>query len=130
MIKPIHLLPAILLLAAASAAQAGDVAAGEKIFKRCLVCHMVGPDAQTRVGPVLNGLIGRKAGTYEGFKYTEANRNSGIVWDEATLAKYLKNPRATIPGTSMTFPGIRKDEEIADLIAYLKQFGPDGKPAS
>ena len=91
---------------------------------------MVGQDAKPRVGPVLNGLIGRKAGTYEGFKYTNANKNSGLVWDEATLADYLRNPRAKIPGTSMAFPGIKKDEEIADLIAYLKQFGPDGKPRS
>ena len=117
------------LIAGFTPAYAGDPAAGENVFKRCLACHMVGADAKPRVGPVLNGLIGRKAGTYEGFKYTEANKNSGIVWDEPTLAKYLKNPRATIPGTSMTFIGIRKDEEIEDLIAYLKQFGPDGKPA-
>lgn len=120
----------LFLFASVSAAQAADPASGEKVFKRCLACHMVGEDAKTRVGPVLNGLIGRKAGSYEGFKYTEANKNSGLVWDEATLAKYLKNPRATIPGTSMTFAGIKKDEEIDDLIAYLKQFGPDGKPAS
>jgi cytochrome c len=117
-----------LIIASGLSAQAADPVAGERIFKRCLACHMVGEDAKPRVGPVLNGLIGRKAGTYEGFKYTEANRNSGIVWDEATLTEYLRNPRAKIPGTSMAFPGIKKDEEIADLIAYLKQFGPDGKP--
>jgi cytochrome c len=124
------LLVVSILIASEPAAYAGDPARGENVFKRCLVCHMIGEGAQTRVGPVLNGLIGRKAGTYEGFKYTDANKNSGIVWDEPTLAKYLKNPRATIPGTSMTFPGIRKDEEIDDLISYLKQFGSDGKPAS
>jgi cytochrome c len=111
-------------------AAAADPVAGEKVFKRCMACHMVGEEAKTRVGPVLNGLIGRKAGTYAGFKYTEANKNSGLVWDEATLATYLKNPRATIPGTSMVFPGIKSEEEIANLIAYLKQFGPDGKPRS
>jgi cytochrome c len=105
-----------------------DPESGEKVFKRCLVCHTVGEDAKPGVGPVLNGLLGRKAGTYPGFKYTEANKNSGLVWDEATLANYLKNPRAAIPGTSMTFIGIKKDEEIEDLIAYLKRFGPDGKP--
>jgi cytochrome c len=121
---------ALIFAASAPAVHAADPVAGEKVFKRCLACHMVGEDAKTRVGPVLNGLIGRKAGSYAGFKYTEANKNSGLVWDEATLAKYLKNPRATIPGTSMTFVGIRKDEEIDDLIAYLKQFGSDGKPAS
>jgi cytochrome c len=123
---------ALSLLAAFASAPvaAGDPASGERIFKRCFACHAVGEDAKPGVGPVLNGLIGRKAGTYPGFKYTEANRNSGLVWDEATLANYLKNPRAAIPGTSMVFPGIRKDEEIDDLISYLKRFGPDGKPSS
>lgn len=91
---------------------------------------MVGEGAKNRLGPILNGVIGRKAGTYEGFEYTEANRNSGIVWDEETLANYLRNSPAAIPGTSMVFLGIKKEEEIDDLIAYLKQFGPDGKPAS
>lgn len=119
-----------ILLPFGFSAHAADPVTGEKVFKRCAVCHMVGEDAKPRVGPVLNGLIGRKAGTYEGFKYTEANKNSGLIWDEATLVTYLRNPRAAIPGTSMTFAGIKKDEEIADLIAYLKQFGPDGKPAS
>ena len=121
---------ASLLIAALAPAPAfsADPVSGEKVFKRCLVCHTVGEDAKPGVGPVLNGLLGRKAGTYPGFKYTEANKNSGLVWDEATLANYLKNPRAAIPGTNMTFIGIKKDEEIEDLIAYLKQFGPDGKP--
>jgi cytochrome c len=109
------------------AALAADPEAGERIFKRCAACHSVGEDAKPGVGPVLNGLLGRKAGTYPGFKYTDANKNSGLVWDEATLAKYLKNPRAAIVGTSMAFPGLRKDEEIQDLIAYLKRFDPDGK---
>jgi cytochrome c len=118
------------ILASGLSVQAADPVAGERVFKRCLACHMVGEDAKPRVGPVLNALIGRKAGTYEGFKYTDANKNSGLVWDEATLTDYLRNPRAKIPGTSMAFPGIKKDEEIADLIAYLKQFGPDGKPKS
>jgi cytochrome c len=72
-------------------------------------------------------LLGRKAGTIEGYVYSEANKNSGILWDEATLAEYLKNPRAKIPGTKMIFAGLPKDEEIVNLIAYLKQFGPDGK---
>lgn len=124
------LLSLALLLSAMADARAGDPKAGETIFKRCFACHAVGEEAKTKVGPVLNGLIGRKAGTYEGYSYTDANKNSGLVWDEATLAKYLKNPKAMIPGTKMVFPGLRKDEEIDDLIAYLKQFGPDGKPAS
>jgi len=114
-----------------SSTEASDPKLGERVFKhRCSVCHMVGEDAKIRVGPVLNGLIGRKAGTYEGFKYSNANKNSGLVWDEATLAAYLKNPQAMVPGTSMIFPGLRKDEEAEGLIAYLKQFGADGKPGS
>lgn len=127
-LRRLLLIPAFVLLPAA--AEAGDPAAGEKVFKRCAPCHMVGENAKPRVGPVLNGLIGRKAGTYEGFRYSKANQSSGIVWDEATLAEYLKNPRAKIPGTTMAFAGLKKDEEIADLIAYLKQFGADGKPGS
>jgi cytochrome c len=108
--------------------KAGDPQAGERVFKKCIACHAVGEGAQTKLGPVLNGLIGRKAGTYEGYNYTDANKKSGLVWDEPTLAKYLKNPRATIPGTKMVFAGLPKDQEIDDLIAYLRLFGSDGKP--
>ena len=118
----------LIVASAATLALSADPVSGEKVFKRCLACHTVGENAKPGVGPVLNGLLGRKAGTYPGFKYTEANKNSGLVWDEPTLANYLKNPRAAIPGTSMTFIGIKKEEEIEDLIAYLKRFGPDGKP--
>jgi cytochrome c len=123
------LLPALLLIVVCfpAALFAADPESGERIFKRCAACHNVGEDAKPGVGPVLNGLLGRKAGTYPGFKYTEANKNSGFTWDEATLANYLKNPRAAIPGTSMAFPGLRKEEEIQDLIAYLRRFDPDGK---
>lgn len=119
-----------LLLAAIDFAAASDPQAGAQVFKKCFPCHAVGEGAQVKLGPVLNGLLGRKAGTYEGYSYTDANRNSNLVWDETTLATYLKNPKAMIPGTKMVFPGLPKDKEIADLIAYLKQFGPDGKPKS
>jgi cytochrome c len=112
-----------------SAAAAADPKAGEAVFRKCQACHAVGEGAQTKLGPVLNGLIGRKAGTYEGYSYTDANKNSNLVWDEATLAKYLKNPKAMIPGTKMLFAGLPKDQEIEDVIAFLKQFGPDGKRA-
>ncbi|MDO8533203.1 MAG: cytochrome c family protein [Xanthobacteraceae bacterium] len=124
------LLVLVLIMFTPRIAAADDPAAGAQVFKKCLACHAVGEGAQVKVGPALNGLIGRKAGTYEGYNYTAANKNSGIVWDEATLATYLKNPKATIPGTKMIFPGLPKDKDIADLIAYLKQFGPDGKPKS
>ena len=72
-------------------------------------------------------MVGRPAGTYDGYSYSEANKNSGLTWDEATLKVYLKNPRAKVPGTKMIFPGLPKDEDIDNVIAYIKQFGPDGK---
>jgi cytochrome c len=114
-------------LAAAQTARAdGDAAAGEQVFKQCLPCHSIGPGAKNKVGPVLNGVDGRKSGTVEGFSYSAANKDSGITWSEATFKDYIKDPRAKIPGTKMIFPGV-KDEKAADnLWAYLKQFGPDG----
>ena len=105
----------------------GDAAKGEATFKVCKVCHQIGEGAKNFVGPELNGVVGRKAGTSPGYNYSEANKNSGLTWDEATLTKYLKNPKEVVPGTKMAFPGLHSDDEIADVIAYLKQFGPDGK---
>src|SRR5882762_8940223 len=84
---------------ASSAALAQDVAAGKTSFNKCLACHAVGEGAKNKVGPVLNGLQGRKSGTVEGYSYTEANKNSGITWDEATFKDYIKDPKAKIPGT-------------------------------
>ena len=121
---------AIGLLAAsvsAGTAAAQDAAAGQKVFVRCKACHQIGEGAKIAVGPVLNGVVGRKAGTYPGYSYSEANKNSGLTWDEATLKQYLKNPRAKVPGTKMIFPGLTNEKDIDNVIAYLKQFGPDGK---
>ncbi len=115
------------LALSAGAALAQDAAAGEKIFLKCRACHQVGETAKNGVGPILNGLIGRHSGSVPGYSYSEANKNSGITWDEATFREYIKNPKAKIPGTKMVFAGIQNDQEITDLIAYLKQFGPDGK---
>ncbi len=124
----VTVMSALAFTASASAALAdGDAAAGEATFKICKVCHQVGESAKNFVGPVLNGVVGRKAGSYPGYNYSEANKNSGITWDEATLTKYLHNPREVVPGTKMAFPGLQKDQDIANVIAYLKQFGPDGK---
>jgi cytochrome c len=108
-------------------ASAQDVAAGEQSFKKCLACHAVGADAKNKVGPLLNGLDGRKSGTVEGYNYTDANKNSGITWDEAQFLDYIKDPRTKIKGTKMIFPGIKNESEAKSLWAYLKQFGPDGK---
>ncbi|MDZ4369689.1 MAG: cytochrome c family protein [Afipia sp.] len=123
-------LVAALALAAAgfaTSANAQDVAAGEKSFNKCRACHQVGETAKNTVGPVLNGLFGRKSGTIEGYNYTDANKNSGITWDDAVFAEYIKDPKAKIPGTKMAFAGIKKEDEIKDLTAFLKQFGADGK---
>ena len=117
----------VALAASVGAAAAQDAAAGEKVFAKCKICHQIGEGAKNMVGPVLNGVVGRKAGTYEGYHYSDANKNSGITWDEATLKDYLKDPKAKVPGTKMVFPGLKSDDDIANVIAYLKQFGPDGK---
>ncbi len=115
------------LLGSMSASLAQDAAAGEKVFTKCKICHQIGEGAKNMVGPVLNGVVGRKAGSYPGYHYSEANKNSGITWDEATLKEYLRDPKAKVPGTKMVFPGLKSDDDIANVIAYLKQFGPDGK---
>jgi cytochrome c len=122
-----YLFAALALAGSVSAAAAQDAAAGEKVFLKCKACHQIGEGAKNAVGPVLNGVVGRKAGTAADYSYSDANKNSGITWDEATLKEYLKNPRAKVPGTKMIFPGLTKEDDISNVIAYLKQFGPDGK---
>jgi cytochrome c len=117
---------AALIVMSMGAAVAQDVQKGENSFKKCLVCHAIGPGAKNKIGPELNGLDGRKAGTVPDYNYSDANKNSGIVWDDATFKEYIKDPRAKIPGTKMTFPGIKNEQEINDLWAYLKQFDADG----
>src|SRR5947208_2819602 len=106
---------------------AQDAASGEKIFVQCKACHQIGENAKNAVGPVLNGLFGRKSGTIEGFSYSSANKNSGITWDEATFREYIKDPKAKIPGTKMIFPGLKDPKQIDDIVAYLKQFDSTGK---
>ena len=118
---------ALALAAMAQSALAQDVAAGEQSFKKCFPCHSIGEGAKNKVGPELNGLDGRHSGTAPGYNYSDANKNSGIVWNEATFKEYIKDPRAKIPGTKMIFPGIKNEKEVDNLWAYLKQFGPDGK---
>jgi cytochrome c len=114
-------------LVTATGASAQDAGAGEKVFTVCRACHQIGEEAKNAVGPVLNGVIGRKAGTYSGYSYSEANKDSGITWDEETFRTYIKDPKAKVPGTKMIFIGIKDDQKISDLIAFLKQYGPDGK---
>lgn len=111
-------------LLAAAGAHAQDAELGKKVFLKCKACHQVGPDAKNAVGPALTGVVGRKAGTAADYNYSDANKNSGLVWDEATLKVYLKNPAAKVPGTKMTFPGLPNDADIDNVIAYLKTFSP------
>ncbi len=111
------------LVWSASAYAAGDVAHGEQVFKQCKVCHAVGPGAKAGVGPAQNNVVGSKAGTRAGYNYSPAMKEAGekgIVWDEATLDKYLENPKALIPGTKMVFPGLKNEKDRQDVIAYLK----------
>jgi len=107
-------------------AGAQDVEAGETSFKKCQPCHDIGTGAANKVGPVLNGLDGRKSGSVEGYPYSDANKNSNIVWSEASFKEYIQDPRAKVPGTKMFFPGIKNEKEATDLWAYLKQFKADG----
>jgi cytochrome c len=106
---------------------AGDAAAGEQVFKKCLPCHSIGSGAKNKVGPELNGLDGRHSGSAPGYSYSAANKNSGITWNHETFEAYIKDPRGKIPGTKMIFPGIKNEKEIDNLWAYLSQFGPEGK---
>ncbi|HVI99316.1 MAG TPA: cytochrome c family protein [Sphingomonas sp.] len=104
----------------------GDAAHGKQVFARCTACHKVGPGARSGIGPALNGVVDRKAGTVPGFRYSAAMRRSGLTWDRATLARFLQAPAKVVPGTRMAFPGISKPQDEADLITYLAQFAPDG----
>ena len=110
----------------APSATAQDAAAGEKVFAQCRACHQVGPTARNLVGPKLNGLFGRKSGTVEGYNYSDPNKNSGLTWDEAVFSEYIENPRAKIPGTKMIYAGLKDEQRIKDLTAYLKQFDASG----
>jgi cytochrome c len=107
----------------AVAQEMGDAVAGEKVFVKCKACHVV-EEAKNRVGPTLNGVIGRTPGTVEDYKYSKAMKEFGQdhTWDEATLTEYLAAPRDMVKGTKMTFPGLKDDADIANVIAYLKQF--------
>ncbi len=113
-----------------SVASAQDAAAGEKVFAQCRACHQVGETAKNGVGPHLNGLVGRHSGAVEGYNYSEANKKSGLTWDEATFLDYIKDPKAKIPGTKMVYAGLKDEQRAKDLFAYLKTFAADGKKAN
>ena len=111
---------------AGASANAADVGAGEKVFSKCMQCHHIGVGATNFYGPVLNGLIGRKAGTVPGYDYSAAMKKSKIVWNYASLSKYLRQPQHALPGAEMTFKGLQDQKDIDNVIAYISQFRRDG----
>ena len=122
---------ALLAAAALNVLSAGltlaqDFEKGATVFKQCAVCHKIGPGATNGVGPELNGLDGRHSGSVPNYSYSDANKNSGIVWNEETFKEYIKDPKAKIPGTKMIFVGIKNEQQAKDLWAYLKQFDAQG----
>ncbi len=117
---------AVLIAVSVGVTHAQDAEKGAAVFKKCSPCHKIGPGATNLVGPELDGLDGRHSGSVAGYTYSDANKNSGLVWDEATFKEYIKDPRAKIPGTKMVFAGIKNEQDINDLWAYLKQFDADG----
>ena len=121
---------ALVLAAATGSAYADpDVAKGETVFKKCMACHAIGPDAKVKVGPPLNGIVGAKWAHFEGYAYSQDIKDgaaAGKVWDEATLNDYIENPKHLVPKGKMAFAGVKNEQERADLIAFLAQFKPDG----
>ncbi len=117
----------VLIVTSTGLVSAQDVEKGANSFKKCLACHAIGAGAKNKIGPQLNGLDGRKSGTAPDYNYSDANKNSGITWNEATFKDYIKDPRAKVPGTKMIFPGIKNENEVNDLWAYLKQFDASGQ---
>lgn len=125
MMKRLAVALAVLTVTAAPALADGDPAEGEKVFRKCKACHMVGEDAKNRVGPLLNGIVGREIASAEGFGYSDAftaKKAEGFTWTEENLEAYLENPKDFIPGNKMTFAGLKKEDDREDVIAYLKQF--------
>ena len=122
----ISIVAAALLAVSSVPGLAQDAQKGRLVFNICLVCHAIGPGAQNKIGPELNGLDGRKAGTVPNFDYSDANKNSGIVWNQETFEDYIKNPAAKIPDTKMTFAGIKNEQQAKDLWAFINQFDAAG----
>jgi cytochrome c len=125
MIKQMIAATALLVALVTTASAEGDAKKGERIFNKCKACHAVGEGAKNKIGPVLNGIVDRAAGQTADFKYSDAllaQAGEGLVWDEATLTAFLAKPKDFMDGTKMAFAGLRKEQEIMDVIAYLKTF--------
>lgn len=125
MLRRLCSIAATLGLAATSALADGEPEAGEKVFQKCKSCHQVGEEAENRIGPALNGIVGAAAGQNPDFKYSDGLKEAaanGLVWDDETLAAFLRKPKDLIVGTKMSFAGLRKDDDIENVIAYLATF--------
>lgn len=125
MLVHIGLAAAILFVGTFAAHAQGDAEAGEQVFRRCQSCHDVGEGAQSKVGPILNGVVGAEWAHRNDYTYSDGMQEGaagGKVWDEETLDAFLLNPREIVPGTKMVFPGLRNEEQRADVIAYLATF--------
>jgi cytochrome c len=113
---------AVALAAGSASAQSGNEARGERLFnQQCKACHTVDKGGASSGGPNLHGLVGRKAGETEGFSSSDAMKKSGIVWNDATLAEYLKDPKGRVPGTKMVYAGMKQEAQQQDMIAFLKK---------
>ena len=110
---------------AAPSAPSGNAVHGQQLFARCAACHTVGQTGG-KIGPSLNGVVGRKAASVVGYNYSPAMKNSGLTWDPTTLTRFLRAPMKVVPGTKMFFPGLPNPQDQADLTAYLKQYRADG----
>lgn len=124
MIKRCLLLFLFMLAMHAGAAPVGNPKSGALLFQRCASCHAVGPFASGGYGPQLNGVVGRRAASTKDYKYSDAMKKSGLTWDEKTLSAYLRAPHDMVPGTSMRFWGIKDEQQLADVMSYLKTFKP------
>ncbi|MCB2102156.1 MAG: cytochrome c family protein [Rhodobacterales bacterium] len=118
--KVAALAAAVVMALSAGSAMAGDAAKGEKVFKKCAACHTIDAGGKNKVGPNLHGVIGRAAGTLDGFKYSKAMQDSGVTWSAETLDKYLTKPKDFIPKNKMAFAGLKKDKDREDVIAYIE----------
>jgi cytochrome c len=122
----------VLVLTGGAAAQQGDPVEGEAEIRKCLSCPSIGENAANKIGPVLNGVFGRQAGTYPGFNYSQDVIDAGkkgLIWSPGTVSEWITAPKAMLPGTKMNFAGVRNDQERADIIAYLLTLSPDYQPA-
>jgi len=135
MFKALALSAAVFLVGSTYALAEGDPDKGKKVFRKCKACHMVGEKAKNRVGPILNNVVGRTAGTLEGFKFSKAMiaagtdglewSNGPLVWNDENLIVYLKSPKKSIPKNKMAFAGLKKDADLENVIAYLKTFNAE-----